>query len=219
MAALAAVLGIGECVAVGYSMGGMIAQLLYRRHPSLLSGLVLCSTARNVRGSPAEQLAALTLPAVATAVRWNPVLQLLGAEMIGAALLGHLEDPATGEWAHRQLRRTTLATAVSAIQAVCEFTSHDWISQVDIPAAVVVTARDHIVPPRRQRRLAQAIPNASVHELEADHGVCVNAPQLFGGALLEACWSVRPRRGGPRRLQREQPRPVPAGADMAAIRS
>ncbi len=219
MAALAAVLGIGECVAVGYSMGGMIAQLLYRRHPSLLSGLVLCSTARNVRGSPAEQLAALALPAVATAVRWNPVLRLLGAEMIGAALLGHLEDPATGEWAHGQLRRTTLATAVSAIQAVCEFTSHDWISQVDIPAAVVVTARDHIVPPRRQRRLAQAIPNASVHELEADHGVCVNAPQLFAGALLEACWSVRPRIGDPRRLQQAQPRPVLAGADMAASRS
>jgi pimeloyl-ACP methyl ester carboxylesterase len=215
MAALAAVLGIGECVAVGYSMGGMIAQLLYRRHPSLLSGLVLCSTARNVRGSPAEQLAALALPAVAAAVRWNPVLQLLGAEMIGAALLGHLEDPATGEWAHGQLRRTTLGTAVSAIQAVCEFTSHDWISQVDIPAAVIVTTRDHIVPPRRQRRLAQAIPNASVHELEADHGVCVNAPQLFADALLEACSSVRQGRGDLRRLQRQRPRSVPAGADMA----
>ena len=34
---------------------GMVAQLLYRRHPSLLSGLVLCATARNVLGSPAER--------------------------------------------------------------------------------------------------------------------------------------------------------------------
>jgi pimeloyl-ACP methyl ester carboxylesterase len=204
MAALAAVLGVGRFVAVGYSMGGMIAQLLYRRHPSLLSGLVLCSTARNVRGSPAEQLATLALPAVAAAVRWNPVLQLLGAEVIGVALLGHLEDPATGRWVREQLRLTTLATAVSAIQAVCEFTSHDWISQVGIPAAVVVTTRDRIVPPRRQRRLAQAIPGASVHELEADHGVCVNAPQLFAGALLEACWSVDPGRGKLRHLRRAQ---------------
>ncbi len=204
MAALAAVLGIGRFVAVGYSMGGMIAQLLCRRHPSLVSGLVLCSTARNVRGSPAEQLAALALPAVAAAVRWNPVLQLLGAEVIGGALLGQLEDPATGRWAREQLRLTTLATAVSAIQAVCEFTSHDWISQVGVPAAVVVTARDRIVPPRRQRRLAQAIPGASVHELEADHGVCVNAPPLFAGALLEACWSAGPGRGKLRHLRRAQ---------------
>jgi 3-oxoadipate enol-lactonase len=195
MAALAAVLGIGRFIAVGYSMGGMIAQLLYRRHPSLLSGLVLCSTARNVRGSLAEQLAALALPAVATAVRWSPILHLAGAELIGLALLGRLEDPATGRWAREQLRLTTLATAVSAILAVSEFTSHDWIGQVDIPAAVVVTARDRIVPARRQRRLAQAIPGASAHELEADHGACINAPRLFAGALLEACWSVGSGRG------------------------
>ena len=45
VAALASVLDIRRFAAVGYSMGGMVAQLLYRRHASLLSGLVLCSTA------------------------------------------------------------------------------------------------------------------------------------------------------------------------------
>ena len=39
VAALAAVLGTGKFTAVGYSMGGMVAQLVYRRHASLLSGL------------------------------------------------------------------------------------------------------------------------------------------------------------------------------------
>ena len=48
VAALAGVLDIGRFVAVGYSMGGMVAQLLYKRHASLLSGLVLCSTASDV---------------------------------------------------------------------------------------------------------------------------------------------------------------------------
>src|SRR5438045_805798 len=78
IAALAQVLGIGRFVAVGYSMGGMVAQLLYRRHPSLLSGLVLCATARNVLGSPAERLAALALPTAAAAIQWNPSLQPAG---------------------------------------------------------------------------------------------------------------------------------------------
>ena len=62
VAALAEVLGIRTCVGVGYSMGGMVAQLLARRHAPLLSGLVLCSTAGSVRESPAERLAALALP-------------------------------------------------------------------------------------------------------------------------------------------------------------
>ena len=196
IAALAAVLGIRKCVAVGYSMGGMVAQLLARRHPSLLSGLVLCSTAGNVRESPAEMLAALALPTTAAALRWNPLLQMMGAEYVGMALLGHLDDPVTASWARAELSRTRLATAVSAIQAVCDFSSEGWIGQVDVPVAVVVTTRDRIVPAGRQLRLARTIPGASVHEVRADHGVCINAPQLFVPALLEACWSAATGRGG-----------------------
>jgi len=196
VAALAQALGVRRFTAVGYSMGGMVAQLLHRRHPSLVSGLVLCSTAGNVRESPAEKLAALALPGAAAALRWNPLLQLMSAEAFGMALLGHFDDPATARWARAQLSRTSLAAAVSAVQAVCEFSSDGWISGVDVPAAVVVTTRDRIVPASRQLRLARAIPGASVHEVRADHGVCINAPQLFAPALLEACWSVAPGRGG-----------------------
>ena len=195
IAVLAGVLDIGRFAAVGYSMGGMVAQLLYRRHAALLSGLVLCSTATSARGSPAEQLAALAVPAMAAATLWNPMLHLTGAEAFGTELLGRIDDPATSRWARAQLSRTTLATAVSAMQAVCEFTSDSWISQVDVPTAVVITGRDRIVPPDRQLKLARAIPGASVHHVDAEHGACINAPQLFARALLEACCSVTP---GPR---------------------
>ena len=195
-AALAGVLGIGRFTAVGYSMGGMVAQLLYRRHPALVSGLVLCSTAGSVRGSRAEQLAALAMPAMAATLRWNPMLQLMGAEYFGTALLGRMDDPATGRWVRAQLHRTSLATAVSAMQAVSEFSSDSWISQVDVPTAVVITDQDSVVPASRQLELARAIPGASVHHVAADHGACVNAPHLFTPALLEACWSAAPGRGG-----------------------
>ena len=193
VAALAEALDIGTFVAVGYSMGGMVAQLLYQRHAPLLSGLVLCATARNVLGSPMEKLTALALPTAAAAIAWNPLLQPMSAEFLGMTLLGSMDDPATARRARAQLRRTTLATAISAIQAVCEFTSHSWIGEVDVPAAVVVTARDRIVPASRQMKLARAIPGASVHEVDADHAVCVTAPQVFSQALLQACWSVEAR--------------------------
>jgi len=204
IAALAEVLGLGRFAAVGYSMGGMVAQLLYRRHPSLLSGLVLCATARNVLGSPAERLTALALPAAAAAIRWNPFLLPMSAEFLGMALLGPLDDPAAARHARAQLRRTTLATALSAIQAVCEFTSHSWIGQVDVPAAVVVTVRDRIVPVTRQLRLARAIPGASVHEVDGDHAVCLTSPQVFAQALLQACWSVEAAHADPAHAYRRQ---------------
>ena len=192
IAALADTLGIGRFVAVGYSMGGMVAQLLWRRHASRLSGLVLCASARNVLGTAAERLTALALPATAAAIQWNPLLLPMSAELLGMALLGPVDDPATARWARAQLRRTTLASALSAVQAVCEFTSHTWIGQVDIPAAVVVTTQDRIVPASRQLRLARAIPGASVYEVAADHAVCLTAPQVFTPVLLQACLSVAP---------------------------
>jgi len=194
IAALAGVLGIDRFTAVGYSLGGMVAQLLYRRHPELVSGLVLCSTGRNVGGSRAEELAALVMPAVAAALRWNPLLYLMGSELFGMAVLGPIDDPATARFARAQLHRTTLATVISASQAVCEFNSSSWIGQVDVPTAVVITDQDRLVAPSRQLELARAIPGALVYHVAADHGACLSAPHLFTRALLEACWSTAPGR-------------------------
>ena len=193
VAALAGTLGLDRFIAVGYSMGGMVAQLLYQRHASLLSGLVLCATADSVVGSPAERLAALAVWAAAAAIPWNPLLQPLSAEILSLSLLGPIHDRETASWACAQLRQTRLATTLSAIQAVCEFTSRDWISQVDVPTAVIVPAQDRIVSASRQLKLARAIPGASIHMVSADHGVCVNAPSKLARALIDACTLVERR--------------------------
>ncbi len=196
VAGLAAVLGIPAFTAVGYSMGGMIAQLLYQRHPSLVSGLVLCSTAGSLLVSPMEQLAALALPAAFTAMWWNPALQLMTAEVLGPGLLGPIPNPATAEWVHAQLSRTTFAGTVSAMRAACDFNSDGWIGQVTVPTAVVVTTRDRIAPASRQRELARAIPGVRVFEVDGDHAMCITAPRAFADVLLAACRSVQPSAAG-----------------------
>ena len=52
MVALADWLGIDKFIACGYSMGSLVAQLIWRRHPDRVSGLVLGATSRNFLGSP-----------------------------------------------------------------------------------------------------------------------------------------------------------------------
>jgi 3-oxoadipate enol-lactonase len=190
VAAIAAELGIERLVAVGYSMGGLVAQLLWRRHPGLVSGLVLCSTARNVSGSPWERSAALTLPFVVAGAAWMPALHLLRADAVGAALLDGEIDPADRRWALSEMRRTTLIDALSAVQAVAVFTSHTWIGTVDVPSAVVVTRHDRVVHPRRQHKLARALPASTVVEIDGGHDVFLEAPARLAAAIETACTAV-----------------------------
>jgi hypothetical protein len=70
------------------------------------------------------------------------------------------------------------------------FTSHEWIPEVDVPTAVVITTADNVVPPSRQRRLARAIPHAAVFELIGDHAVILNDSARFAQLLIAASRSV-----------------------------
>jgi 3-oxoadipate enol-lactonase len=190
LAAIAGQLGIERVVAVGYSMGGLIAQLLWRRHPHLVGGLVLCSTARNVSGSPWEQSVSLMMPWLVAGATWMPVAVGMRADLVGSALLESECTPVQRRWALSEMRRTSLVTALSAMQAVAEFSSHSWIGSVDVPAAVVVTRHDRIVPARRQWKLARALPDATVVELDGGHDVFLHSPARFGTAVETACAAV-----------------------------
>ena len=184
--ALGDALCIERFIAVGYSMGGLVAQLLWRRHPERISRLVLCASSRNFLGTPAERMVSLFAPAVTAAARMNPLLFSLGAGMMASSLVNGL-DGEQRQFALTEMNRTSVTTVTAALVAVSNFTSHDWIGQIDVPVSVLVTTRDTTVPPARQRRLAEAIPHATVFTVEGDHGVCINDPARFGTKLLEAC--------------------------------
>lgn len=190
VAAVAAALGISRLVPVGYSMGGLVAQLVWRRHPRLTTGLVLCSTSRNVAGSPWERSVALTLPGLVAAATFMPAVHVLRADLVGTALLDRNTDPADRDWAIAQMRRTTLLDALAAVQAVCAFSSHSWVGGVDVPTAVVVTRDDRVVPSTRQHKLARAVRDSAVIEIDGGHDVFLTAPGRFAAAVLAACDTV-----------------------------
>jgi pimeloyl-ACP methyl ester carboxylesterase len=190
MAAVAVQLGIQRVIPVGYSMGGLVAQLLWRRHPALVTGLVLCSTARNVSGAPWERSASLLMPSLVAAAMWMPAASAMRADLVGTALLDSECEPAHRRWALSEMRRTSLVDALSAMHAVSEFSSHAWIGSVDVPTAVIITRHDRIVPARRQWKLARALPDATVVEIDGGHDVFLHSPARFGAAVESACAAV-----------------------------
>ncbi len=175
-------------LAVGYSMGGCIAQLLWRRHRDLLGGLVLCSTSAVFTESPVEKRYFAALGGLALASRLTPghLRRRLARKVVGR----RVADCSLQDWIVDELHRNDPTTVLEAGRALGGFDSRPWVDQIDLPTAVVVTTRDRQVLPARQHALAAAIPSATTHEVDGPHDSCVSRARRFVPALLAACDDV-----------------------------
>ena len=185
--ALADALDVASFHAVGYSMGGPIAKLCWSRHPDRVEGLVLCATARHFMRPEVVSVASAVFPGMVVAARVAPSVF---ADRITENMLGGIPPGARRDQVRAELAGTDPATVLQAARAVIRFASHDWVSAISVPTAVVITTRDQMVPPGRQYKLAEAIPNARIFEVDADHLACVRAADRFVPALVEACTHV-----------------------------
>ena len=188
-AALCEALRIDQVVACGYSMGGPVAQLLWRRHPELVSGMVLCATGRRF-GSDRQRARLLAVSLLGASYATRAASPLVRSRLVDRYLEARIGDNPRLAWAADQVRQNDPAAILQAGAALAAFDSRSWIGEVDVPTAVVVTTRDEVVAVARQRNLAAAIPGAHVEEVAGGHAVVVEAPRRFVPALLRATRAV-----------------------------
>jgi pimeloyl-ACP methyl ester carboxylesterase len=191
VAALLDVLEIDSAVAVGYSMGGPVAQLLWQRHPDRVAGLVLCATSNRFMAGRRERVVFVTaMSALAGTSRFGGLVTRLPVDVARRFGAGTPRPrPASVQrWAQLEMRRHDWRMVAEAAHSIGSFNSTSWIGGVDVPTAVVLTTRDEAVPPKDQRRLATLIPGATVHTVDDSHLACSRAP--FTRVLVAACADV-----------------------------
>ncbi|HEV7760496.1 MAG TPA: alpha/beta hydrolase [Acidimicrobiales bacterium] len=184
VAALMDVEGIGEAIAVGYSMGGPIAQLLWKRHPEKVAGLVLCATSDRFVPGRREQLVFVTaMGAVAGTTRLGDLVTRVPVGWFQNRVpAGVRTRPETfRRWARAEMRRHDWRMVAEATGAIGNYDASRWIGDIDVPTAVLITTEDKAVAPIDQARLALRIPTASMHKVDDGHIVC--AKPRFGGVL------------------------------------
>ncbi len=179
-AALVRYLGCDPVVCVGYSMGGLIAQLMAKRHPEEVAGAVLAATASELRESLLLQLVWAGMGAfqwwLKLAPRWTWNLA------VNAVVQG---DEATTAWAVGELRRGAAEDIAEAGREMGRFDSRPWLEDVGQPMVVLVTTIDLLVPPSRQRELARRL-EAPVVDIHSDHLAPATTPGRFGRGLCQA---------------------------------
>jgi pimeloyl-ACP methyl ester carboxylesterase len=189
-AAVLRTLGIEQTIAVGYSMGGAIAQLMARDHRDLLGGVVLSGTCQHFQD-----------PETVKTWRWMGVVGL-GVKLApktffqaGFRRSGIPLNERTAWWMSELLRHSGRDVA-EAGRELGRFDSRPWLGSVRVPAAMVLTARDSAVSPAKQHELASAIA-ATVFEVPLDHLELTSRDAEYNPALLSALETVGAREGVP----------------------
>ncbi|MDG2112321.1 MAG: alpha/beta hydrolase [Actinomycetota bacterium] len=183
-------LGVEQAIVVGYSMGGPISQLLWRRHPDRVTGAVLCATSATFNTSSREKALFTGVRGIAMAARVMPKPL---REFTGLRLLTGRSGHDLRQWAYDELSRHDWLQLVQAGREIGSFDSRRWIRSIDVPVSLVITTQDEVVATRRQLALAGMIPDARTFEVDGPHSACVSQPAEFTAALLNALESVRSR--------------------------
>lgn len=176
-------LGIDEAAFVGYSMGGPVTQLVAKSYPGRVSALVQVATAACIttgleRGGLKTAARVLEVGARANVlpVRWWRSIASTHTEH--GNLVRHASWLAVGGDPHAWLR---------AAGQLCDFDSRLWVGSLDVPAASVVTVRDHAVAVAAQEELCRLL-GAERFEVAHGHSACLHAD--FGQTLVRACRAV-----------------------------
>ncbi len=182
-------LDTGPVIAVGYSMGGPVAQLLWRRHRDLVDGLVLCATTAGFFPERRQRLSfQAAMATMVAAARIGAARRVLNAPSLVPVPSGGMSL-----WAAAEMRRHDWRMIIEAGHSISTYHGARWIHEVDVPTSVVCTMEDRGVAPSLQLATAQAIRGATVHEVADGHLACASAG--FVDPLLRAVRDVASRVG------------------------
>jgi poly(3-hydroxyoctanoate) depolymerase len=175
-------LGVEQADVLGYSLGGLVAQEVARRHPALASRLILTATIMGIPaipGGPMVQLALLSTRRHRdrdAAARDIP--RLAGGRTardpaVLAAILSSRDahPPSRLGYRYQQL-------------AVIGWSSYLWLPRLRVPTLVLHGEQDPVVPVLNARMLARRIPDARLEIVPgAGHMLLFDEPEKAASIL------------------------------------
>lgn len=171
-------LGIERATLCGLSIGGLIAQSLYRTKPGLVEKLIFCDTAAKI----------------GTAQMWNDRIEAALSAGIASFADGVMEKWFTPDFhQHRDaelngykamLSRQLPAGYAAACAAIRDADYSAAAPAIAVPTLVVVGDQDGSTPPDLVRGLADAIPGARFEIIAgAGHIPCVEQPEALSALI------------------------------------
>jgi 3-oxoadipate enol-lactonase len=187
VAALADQLDIKTFIPVGYSMGGLVAQLLWKRHESRVRGLVLAATTGHFVESREERIGFLGLKGLGAIARFTP---RAAQDWISEQTFIQKKTAMWEPWAVQQAASHDWRLVLEAGGALGLYDARQWLPRIDVPTSVIVMTSDQTVPTARQEQLASLISTARTFRVDGGHDAVIARASDFVPTLVEACLHV-----------------------------
>lgn len=170
-------------VLVGHSMGGLIAQEAYVRHPKLVRALALCFTSPAFAGGGTEFTKQFL------AARLGPLDQGQGMADIAARLMpamaGTRSDPTGLALAQKVMSGIAPDTYRKAVRLLTTFDRRKELAAIQVPTLVLSGSDDKTAPASVMEKMASKIPAADYACLQGcGHLGPMDQPDEFNAALL-----------------------------------
>ena len=173
-------LGIRDCLFVGLSIGGLIAQGLAARYPDRVRAMVLSNTAAKI----------------GTADLWRERIAALRADGIEAiadnimerwfAKVFHREHATELHGWRNMLTRTPLAGYVGCCTAIAAADLSELTAGLTLPTLAIAGSEDGSTPPEVVRATAGLIAGARFELIDdAGHVPCIEQPDEYARLLTE----------------------------------
>lgn len=179
-------MGISQpVIAVGFSMGGAVAQELAHRHPSRVAHLVPVSTAARFAMAPIGKRLYATNAIASRAAKLLP--EDLLVRLIARAV--SIREPGVARLAVDESARHSPTGLVRAANALSRFKSRPWLGDITVPSTVIVSTKDRSLRPALQRDLAERL-GADIVEIPTGHAGIVYEPEIAVPPMVEAIASL-----------------------------
>ncbi len=168
---------------VGHSMGGLIAQETYVRHPKLVKAMALCFTSPAFANSSSEFTQQFIAARIAPLDQGKTMADIAKALMLG--MRGSVSDASGLALAEQIMSSVPVETYRKAVHLLTTFDRRKELAGIRVPTLLIAGSEDKIAPPEMMERMARKIPGAECLVLHGcGHLGPMDQPDAFNAALL-----------------------------------
>jgi len=181
-------LGQGPAIAVGYSMGGLVASLLALDHPAAVAGVVLVASGPSLTSDPVEKSVLKGLGLLGDIASRSQRI----SDVVEHSVNSHIGDRVTALGGTRESGQRSVLPILDAGKEIAKADLANRLSQIAVPIGLLVTTKDHTVDPMSQLHTSWTGADVIVRIVEGGHDMCVTNPQALGvelhGLIEEVAW-------------------------------